>query len=74
MKIPQYIIDDMKRAARHFSSGAAIMERVNGWFESRGFAPEELRNCDGCSLEEIEYGNDIAEEFARKMELTEDRN
>lgn len=71
MKIPAYIIQDMRCIVNHAKAIEEISRRVDLWFESHGFTAEELRCGDGCSLEEIEYGNDIVDEFVAKMEKVE---
>ncbi len=74
MKIPQYIVADMHRAARHFQGGAEIMRRVDEWFISNGYDIDELRCGDGLGLEEIEYGNDITDSLIEKLEGKNERS
>lgn len=73
MKIPSYIIQDMRRIVKHAQAVSEISARVDEWFESHGFTAEELRCGDGCSLEELEYGNDIVDAFVEKMEKEDER-
>lgn len=68
MNVPKYIVEDMRRAARHFQSGSEIMRRVDAWFEANGFDMDELRCGDGASLEEIEYGNDVTDLIIKRVE------
>lgn len=72
MKIPKYVIDDMHRAAHHFAAGGEIMSRVDYWFETNGFNMEQLRNGDGRSLEELEYGNDVTDLIIQKLKEAEE--
>lgn len=68
MKVPEYIRYKMHRAARLHAEAARLMSHVDAWFEDRGYNMEELRCGDGCSLEELDYGNDIADEFCERIE------
>lgn len=68
MKVPKYIENKMRRAHRHFQAGSALMDDVNEWLEAHGFDILELRNGDGMSLEEIEYGSEGAvDHFLEKL-------
>ena len=68
MIVPKYIEDKMRRAHRHFQAGSALMDDVNEWLEVHGFDELELRNGDGMSLEEIEYGTEGAvDHFLEKL-------
>lgn len=68
MKVPKCIENKMRRAHRHFQAGSALMDDVNEWFEAHGFDALELRNGDGMSLEEIEYGAEGAvDHFLEKL-------
>lgn len=60
MPIPKYIENKMRQALRHFQAGSDLMAEVNEWFEGRGYDMQQLRDGDGRSLEEIEYGTENA--------------
>lgn len=48
------------------------MATVNVWFEDRGYVMEDLRDGDGRSLEEIEYGTEGAvDRFLEKLDEME---
>lgn len=68
MKVPKYIRNRMHRAARLSKAMETEMRIVDGWFGDHGFDIEKLRNGDGASLEEIEYGNDVTDVFCEKVE------
>lgn len=68
--VPKYIEDKMRRALRHFQAGSDLMCDVNEWLEARGFDMEKLRDGDGMSLEEIEYGSeDAVDHFLEKLKI-----
>lgn len=50
------------------SKAATLPREIDGWFIRNGFEIEELRNGDGCSLEELDYGNDITDKFCDRIE------
>ena len=68
MKIPQHIKNKMHRIVALNRAADKEMEIVEKWLEKQGFDIETLRNGDGCSLEELEYGNDITDEFCARIE------
>lgn len=75
MTVPKYIEDKMRRALRHYQAANALMESVNEWLECRGYSMEKLRDGDGRSLEEIEYGTPNAvENFLDKLTEMEGEN
>lgn len=41
---------------------------VDAWFEVQIFDAESLRASNGCSLEKIEYGEEITEAFCNDIE------
>ena len=45
-----------------------LSSEVDQYFIDRGFNIEELRCGNGKSLEELEYGNDITDEFCKHAE------
>ena len=68
MTVPKYIENKMRRALRHYQTANYLMDDVNLWFESKGYDMLALRDGDGQSLEEIEYGTENAvDEFLEKL-------
>lgn len=46
------------------TSQAAILDReINDYFEINGYDIDELRAGDGSTLDELNYGNDITDQF-----------
>jgi hypothetical protein len=68
MKVSKDIQNKMHRAARLFSQAQEIMKEVDNYFEKKGIDVEELRSGDGISLEELEYGTDITDQFVEWFE------
>lgn len=71
MKVPEYIRHKMHRAAKLHAEASNLMHQVDKWFEDRGYTPENLRCGDGFSLEELDYGNDVADLFYERIEAGE---
>lgn len=69
MKVPKYIREKMHRCAVLNAQADAEMEAVEEWLQKRGIDTETLRDGSGCSLEELEYGNDITDELCDRIEL-----
>ena len=47
---------------------SAILDReINNYFESKGFDIDELRSGDGTTLDELNYGNDITDQFVEDI-------
>ena len=70
MVVPKHIKNRMHKIAKLNIMASEEMRIVESWLESKGFDIEKLRSGDGCSLEELEYGNDITDEFCKKIENT----
>lgn len=68
MKVPKYIKNKMHRIVDLQNKACKEMCDVEKWLEEHGFDVEKLRSGDGCSLEELEYGNDITDEFCELIE------
>lgn len=51
-----------------YAKAARTMGEIDEYLESRGVSPEVYRAGNGISLEELEYGNDITDEFVRWAE------
>lgn len=71
MKVPTYIRRKMHRAAKLHAEASKLTRQVDEWFESKGYAAEDLRCGDGLSLEELDYGNDITDVFCKRIEAEE---
>ncbi|MDF2950543.1 MAG: hypothetical protein K0S18_126 [Anaerocolumna sp.] len=63
MKVSKDIQYKMHKAARLHSEANKLMEDVNDYFEKNGIDEDVLRCGNGISLEEVELGNDIVDEF-----------
>ena len=68
MKVPKYIRDKMHKVAELHHKAADISTEVDNWFVDHGFDIAELRCGDGYSLEELDYGNDVADIFCERIE------
>ena len=73
MRVPKYIREKMRRCATLYKQVAAEMEMIEKWLEKNGFDIEDLRDGSGVSLEELEYGNDIADELCDRIEQEADK-
>ena len=69
MKIPKHIRMKLRNIATYSCLVEKNMKAVETWLESNGFDIEKdgLREGSGCSLEELEYGNDISEELCERI-------
>lgn len=70
MKVPNHIKQKLHRAAKMFAAASVIMSEVDEYFENKGIRSTQLRSGNGISLEEIEYGNDVTEQFCTWLENT----
>ena len=71
MKVPKYIREKMHRIAELNSMSAYLMRDVEKWLEKQGIDTSiegDLRNGSGCSLEELEYGNDVTDLLCEHIE------
>lgn len=71
MKVPEYIRSKMHRSAKLHAEASKLTRQVDEWFESRGYAAEDLRCGDGFSLEELDYGNDVTDILCDRIESGE---
>lgn len=67
MKVPEYIRYKMHRVAKLHAEAGRLMNHVEAWFAAQGFDSELLRCGDGFSLEELDYGNDVTDEFCERI-------
>lgn len=68
IRIPKAIQAKMHRAAAMYAKCAGLMEEIDGFLQSKGISPEVYRTGNGVSLEELEYGNDVTEQFVEWAE------
>lgn len=70
MKIPKYIRHKMHRTAQLHALAFYETAKVEAWLEAHGFdiSTDGLRRGDGCSLEELDYGNDITDDLCERLE------
>ena len=68
MRIPKGIQAKMHRAATMYAKAAKVMEEIDEYLQAKGAPPEVYRTGNGVSLEELEYGNDVTDEFVRWAE------
>lgn len=66
--IPKHIRMKMNLITKYSNLMKYYSEQVNDWLNEKGFSDDYLRSGDGCSLEELEYGNDITESLCNKLE------
>lgn len=71
MKIPKYIKNKMHAVVRYSRASDEAMQEVEDWLKRNGFSIEPLRDGDGRSLEELEYGNDIVDIICERIEEME---
>lgn len=68
MIVPLYIKKKMHSVVKYSRASATAMQVVESWLELHGIAPESIRDGNGCSLEELEYGNDIVDSLCERIE------
>jgi len=68
MKIPKYIIAKMHRVAKLSREASVLSKEIEDFFVKQGYDVYELRSGNGKSLEELEYGNDVTDEFVADIE------
>lgn len=71
MKVPGYIRKELEKVYCYSYKSCYAMQIVEKWLEKHGFDIDELRDGCGCSLEELEYGNNIVDELCEKIENME---
>lgn len=70
-KVPKDIINKMRKASALFTQANSIMEEIDSYFETKH--PDldfinTFRSGNGRSLEELEYGSDITDQFVEWYE------
>ncbi len=74
MRIPKTIKRKMHRLAKLSSESRRLSGEIDDWFTQHGYNLDDATCCDslrcgsGLSLEELEYGNDITDEFCEAFE------
>lgn len=70
----------MHRLAKLSAEASRLSGEIDGWFTEHGYNVDEatsgdsLRSGSGLSLEELEYGNDITDEFCEAFQNGEFTN
>lgn len=68
MKVSKKIQKKMHKLADLNNQAKRLSREIDEYFENKGFEIEVLRNDNGISLDELDYGNDITEEFCNAIE------
>lgn len=71
MKVPGHIREKMHKIAELHRRAADISYVVDSWFIEHGYDIEDLRTGDGSSLEELDYGFDVTDDFCDRFEVGE---
>lgn len=67
MKVSKKIQSKMHKLASLTSQAAMLDREINDYFENKGYDIDELRTGDGTTLDELNYGNDITEQFVKDI-------
>lgn len=73
MKIPKHIINKMHKLAKLNSESMKLSHEIDNWFMENGFNIESLRSGTGRTLDELDYGNDITDEFIEELQNNTDK-
>jgi hypothetical protein len=68
MKVSQAIKNKMHELARLNRKASELSLQIDNYFIDKGYNIESLRSGDGISLEELDYGNDMTNEFCEWIE------
>lgn len=68
MKVSIKIQNKMHKLAKLTAQAALLDRDINEYFESKGYDIDKLRSGDGTTLDELNYGNDITDEFVYDMQ------
>ena len=68
MKVPKYIKDKMRKVVELSRRAHTEMMYIELWLEDHGFDIDSLRCGNGCSLEELELGNDAIDNLCEWIE------
>lgn len=58
----------MHRIAKLVNESASLMNEVETYLVNKGVNIDEIRDGNGYSLEELEYGNDVTEQLIKRIE------
>lgn len=70
-KVPIPIKEKMHKLAKLSKEAKELDNEISEWFHSKGFNEDALRCGNGTSLEELLYGNDVTDEFCKRIESGE---
>lgn len=68
MKVSKKIQNKMHKLAKLTAQASLLDREINEYFESRGYDIDKLRAGDGTTLDELNYGNDITDNFVYDMQ------
>lgn len=68
MRISKDAQRKMHKLAQLTSQASLLDREINEYFESKGYDIDELRSGDGTTLDELNYGNDITDNFVYDFE------
>lgn len=63
MIVSKEIQRKMHKLAKLTSQAAILDREINDYFEINGYDKDEIRAGDGNTLDELNYGNDITDQF-----------
>lgn len=67
MKVSKEIQNKMHKLAKLTRQASILDREINEYFEEKGYDINELRSGDGTTLDELNYGNDITDIFAKEF-------
>ena len=67
MIVSKEIQKKMHKLAKLTSQAAILDREINDYFEINGYDIDELRAGDGNTLDELNYGNDITDQFVEDI-------
>ena len=68
MKVSEVIKNKMRRIAKLTKEVMYLSREIDDYFINKGFDIDILRSGDGTSLDELDYGNDITDDFCKLIE------
>jgi len=68
MKISESIKYKMRRIAKLNNESAKLSREIDDYFINKGYDIDLLRSGNGESLDELDYGNDITDQFCEWFE------
>jgi hypothetical protein len=68
MKVPQWIKTKMIKIAKLNNESSQLSREVDEYFIQKGYDINLLRCGNGRSLDELDYGNDIVDQFCEWAE------